>query len=178
MASNKLKITDLEFDDIKSNLKSYLSSQSQFLDYDFEGSGMDVLMDVLAYNTHYMGYYANMVANEMFMDSASLRESVVSHAKHLNVIPNSTTAPTAYLNMTFTPSGSPTSITIAKDTKFKTNINGVNYNFTTTVATAITPLADVYSISNLAIKEGSLLTKTYTVDLSNPSNDFLFQIQM
>ena len=65
MASNKITITDLEFDGIKSNLKSYLSSQSQFLDYDFEGSGMNVLLDVLAYNTHYMGYYANMVANEM-----------------------------------------------------------------------------------------------------------------
>ena len=69
MASNKLTITDLEFDDIKSNLKSYLSAQSQFADYDFAGSGMDVLLDVLAYNTHYMGYYANMAVNEMFIDS-------------------------------------------------------------------------------------------------------------
>ena len=100
MASNKLRITDLEFDDIKSNLKTYLSSQSQFQDYDFTGSGMDVLLDVLAYNTHYMGYYANMAVNEMFIDSASLRESVVSHAKHLNVIPNSATAAVATLSMT------------------------------------------------------------------------------
>ena len=122
MASNKLTITDLEFDDIKSNLKTYLSSQSQFQDYDFTGSGMDVLLDVLAYNTHYMGYYANMAVNEMFIDSASLRESVVSHAKHLNVIPNSVTAAEATLSMTFTPSGSPTSLTIAKNTKFTTSI--------------------------------------------------------
>ena len=132
MASNKITITDLEFDGIKSNLKNYLSSQSQFLDYDFEGSGMNVMLDVLAYNTHYMGYYANMVANEMFLDSASLRESVVSHAKHLNVIPNSVTAPQALLNMTFVPSGSPISITIAKDTKFTTSISGQSYIFTTT----------------------------------------------
>ena len=118
MASNKLTITDLEFDDIKSNLKTYLSAQSQFQDYDFTGSGMDVLLDVLAYNTHYMGYYANMAVNEMFIDSASLRESVVSHAKHLNVIPNSISAAAATLSMTFTPSGSPTSLTIAKNTKF------------------------------------------------------------
>ena len=131
MASNKITITDLEFDGIKSNLKSYLSSQSQFLDYDFEGSGMNVLLDVLAYNTHYMGYYANMVANEMFMDSASLRESVVSHAKHLNVIPNSVIAPAALLNISFTPSGSPVSLTIAKDTKFTTSISGQSYTFTT-----------------------------------------------
>ena len=72
MASNKLAITDLEFDSIKSNLKTYLKAQDTFQDYDFEGSGMDILMDVLAYNTHYMGYYANMVSNEMFLDSASL----------------------------------------------------------------------------------------------------------
>ena len=173
MASNKLKITDLEFDDIKSNLKSYLSSQNQFLDYDFEGSGMDVLMDVLAYNTHYMGYYANMVANEMFMDSASLRESVVSHAKHLNVIPNSVSAPAALLNMSFTPAGSPVSLTIAKDTKFTTSISGQSYTFTTTVAKTIYPIADEYSITNLEIKEGKILNKSYTVDLSNPAQRFI-----
>ena len=80
MASNKIRVTDLEFDDIKTNLKNYLSAQSEFVDYDFTGSGMDVLLDVLAYNTHYMGYYANMMANEMFLDTAALRESVVSHA--------------------------------------------------------------------------------------------------
>jgi len=173
MASKKIAVTDLEFDNIKSNLKTFLKSQSQFTDYDFDGSSMDVLMDILAYNTHYMGYYANMLGNEMFLDTASLRSSVVSHAKHLNVIPNSVTAPTAYLNMTFTPSGSPTSLTIAKNTQFKTSISGVNYNFTTTAATTITPLADVYSVSNLAIKEGTLLSKSYTVDLSNPSQRFL-----
>ena len=173
MASNKLKITDLEFDDIKSNLKSYLSSQSQFLDYDFEGSGMDVLMDVLAYNTHYMGYYANMVANEMFMDSASLRESVVSHAKHLNVIPASVTAPAALLNMTFTPAGSPVSLTIAKDTKFTTSISGQSYTFTTTAAKTIYPIAGTYSITNLEIKEGKILNKAYTVNLADPTQRFI-----
>ena len=102
MASNKISVTDLEFDSIKANLKNYLSSQSTFQDYDFTGSGMDVLLDVLAYNTHYMGYYANMIGNEMFLDSASLRESVVSHAKLLNIMPTSATAPTAKLNFIFT----------------------------------------------------------------------------
>ena len=173
MASNKITITDLEFDGIKSNLKSYLSSQTQFQDYDFEGSGMDVLMDVLAYNTHYMGYYANMVGNEMFMDSASLRESVVSHAKHLNVIPKSVVAPTAYLNMTFTPSGSPLSLTIAKDTKFTTNLNAVTYTFTTTVATTVVPVGGVYHIPNLAIREGKILAKSYIVDLADTTQRFM-----
>ena len=173
MASNKISVTDLDFDDIKANLKSYLKVQTQFQDYDFDGSGMDVLLDVLAYNTHYMGYYANMVSNEMFLDSASLRSSVVSHAKHLNVIPTSITAPTAYLNMTFTPPTSPTSLTIAKDTQFKTVISGISYNFTTTTATTIIPISGVYSVSNLAIKEGIILTNSYTADLADPGQRFL-----
>ena len=173
MASNKIAITDLEFDTIKSNLKSYLSAQTTFQDYDFEGSGMDVLMDILAYNTHYMGYYANMIGNEMFMDSASLRESVVSHAKHLNVIPTSVTSPTAYLNMTFTPSNSPTSLTIAKNTKFTTSISATSYTFTTTDATTIIPVTGVYSVTNLAIKEGKILNKSYTVDLANTLQRFI-----
>ena len=173
MASNKISVTDLDFDDIKANLKSYLKVQTQFQDYDFDGSGMDVLLDVLAYNTHYMGYYANMVSNEMFLDSASLRSSVVSHAKHLNVIPTSITAPTAYLNMTFTPPTSPTSLTIAKDTQFKTVISGISYTFTTTTATTIIPISGVYSVNNLVIKEGIILTNSYTTDLSDPGQRFL-----
>ena len=173
MASNKITITDLEFDAIKANLKEHLSAQTQFQDYDFEGSGMDILMDVLAYNTHYMGYYANMLANEMFMDTSSLRESVVSHAKHLNVIPNSVTAPKALLNMTFTPSGSPTSLTIAKDTKFTTSISAVSYTFTTTAATTIIPSGGVYSVTNLPIKEGKILNKSYTVDLADTAQRFI-----
>jgi hypothetical protein len=173
MASNKLSITDLEFDDIKSNLKTYLSAQSQFSDYDFTGSGMDVLLDVLAYNTHYMGYYANMAVNEMFMDSSSLRESVVSHAKHLNVIPNSVTAAKASLNMTFTPTGSPTSLTIAKNTKFTSSINGVGYSFVTTETKSIIPINNVYSISSLSVKEGTILNKRYTVNISDTTQRFL-----
>ena len=79
----RLKVTELDFDDIKKNLKSFLKAQDKFKDYDFEGSGMNILLDTLAYNTHYLGFNANMLANEMFLDSASLRSSVVSHAKTL-----------------------------------------------------------------------------------------------
>ena len=81
MANARLNITDLDFDQIKSNLKTYLQQQSQFQDYDFEGAGLSVLLDILAYNTHYNSYYLNMVANESFLDTALLRDSVVSHAK-------------------------------------------------------------------------------------------------
>ena len=173
MASNKISVTDLEFDSIKANLKNYLSSQSTFQDYDFTGSGMDVLLDVLAYNTHYMGYYANMIGNEMFLDSASLRESVVSHAKLLNIMPTSATAPTAKLNFTFTPSGSPTSLTIAKNTKFTSTVDGINYNFTTTKPTTLYPVAGVYSVSDIEVKEGTLLSKSYTVDLADTAQRFI-----
>ena len=85
MATNpsRLRVTELDFDEIKDNLKTFLKAQSQFKDYDFEGSGMSVLLDVLAYNTHYLGFNANMLANEMFLDSSSLRSSAVSHAKML-----------------------------------------------------------------------------------------------
>ena len=79
----RLNVTQFDFDDVKDNLKTFLKNQTEFTDYDFEGSGMSALLDVLAYNTHYLGFNANMLANEMFLDSASLRSSVVSHAKML-----------------------------------------------------------------------------------------------
>jgi hypothetical protein len=172
--SDKLQITDLEFDSIKANLKTYLQAQSKFQDYDFEGSGMAVLIDLLAYNTHYMGYYANMLGNEMFLDSSSLRESVVSHSKHLNVHPTSRKAPKAKLNFTFTPGGTPTSLTIAKDTKFSTSVNGVSYIFTTNEATSVPRSASgTYTAQNVEIIEGSILNKSYTVNGANKTQRFV-----
>ena len=174
MASNKLQITDLEFDQIKSNLKSYLSAQTQFQDYDFEGSGMSVLIDMLSYNTHYTGYYANMLGNEMFMDSSSLRESVVSHAKHLNVMPTSVRTPTAKLDFTFTPAGTPTSLTIAKDTKFTSSINGVSYKFVTNTTTSVPrSTTGTYTATGVEIKEGKILNKSYTVNASDTAQRFI-----
>ena len=81
--SSSINVTDLDFDNIADNLKNYLKGQDKLKDYNFEGSGLNILLDTLAYNTHYLGFNANMVANEMFLDSASLRSSVVSHAKSL-----------------------------------------------------------------------------------------------
>ena len=89
MASNKLQVSDFDFDDIKSNLKTFLQSQSEFQDYDFEGSGFAVLLDLLAYNTHYLGFNANMLANEMYLDSADIRKNIVSIAKMLGYTPTS-----------------------------------------------------------------------------------------
>ena len=163
-SSDKLQITDLEFDGIKSNLVTFLKGQTKFQDYDFEGSGMAVLVDLLAYNTHYMGYYANMLGNEMFLDSSSLRESVVSHAKHLNVHPTSRKASRAKINITFTPTGSPVSLTIAKNTKFTSSIDGVAYTYATNKTTTIPRSSTgTYSVTGLEIIEGRILNKAYSV---------------
>ena len=95
----RLEVTEFDFDDVKDNLKIFLKAQDEFTDYDFEGSGMSTLLDVLAYNTHYLGYNANMLANEMFLDSASLRSSVASHAKTLGYEITSARAPIATINV-------------------------------------------------------------------------------
>ena len=95
----KMQITELDFDSIKSNLKTYLKGQSTFTDYDFEGSGMNILLDTLAYNTHYNAFMANMLANEMFLDTSIKRNSVTSHAKALGYTPTSVKAPVAYLKV-------------------------------------------------------------------------------
>ena len=172
--SDKIQITDLEFDDIKINLKNYLSSQSQFQDYDFEGSGMSILLDLLAYNTHYMGYYANMLGNEMFMDSASIRESVVSHAKHLGVNPTSVKPAVASLNFTFTPADSPASLVIAKNTKFLSKIDGIKYRFVTPKSTLVNKAVNgTYTANGVEIKEGKILNKTYTVDTTDNRQRFI-----
>ena len=175
-SSDKLQITDLEFDTIKGNLKTFLKSQSQFQDYDFEGSGMSVLVDLLAYNTHYMGYYANMLGNEMFLDSASLRESVVSHAKHLNVHPTSRRAAKAKLDIAFNPSSliQPNTYTINKDTRFTSSINGTSYTFTTNKTTTIfRSSTGEYNAVGVEIVEGSILNKAYVVNGSDTSQRFV-----
>ena len=184
-SSDKLQITDLEFDTIKSNLITFLKSQSQFQDYDFEGSGMAVLVDLLAYNTHYMGYYANMLGNEMFLDSSSLRESAVSHAKHLNVHPTSRKASRAKLDFTFSPPAIegtsppeyPVSLTIAKDTKFTTSINGSTFTFTTNQTTSVPRVgsgaSSTYTATDVEIIEGRILRNAYTVNAADDTQRFI-----
>ena len=100
----RLNVTEFDFDDVKDNLKTFLKNQTEFTDYDFEGSGMNALLDVLAYNTHYLGFNANMLANEMFLDSASLRSSVVSHAKMLGYEVASPRTPIATINVSLSTS--------------------------------------------------------------------------
>ena len=125
----RLRVTEFGFDEVKENLKTFLKGQNEFTDYDFEGSGMNILLDTLAYNTHYLGFNANMLANEMFLDSASLRSSVVSHAKMLGYEVASPRAPIATINVSL--STSQALATMPAGTTFTTSVDGVSYQFVT-----------------------------------------------
>src|SRR6056300_965803 len=160
MASNKLEVSELDFDNIKSNLKTFLQNQSEFQDYDFEGSGFAVLLDVLAYNTHYLGFNANMLANEMYLDSADIRKNIVSLAKMLGYTPSSAKAPTASINIKVN-NATGTSISMAKGTAFTTTISGTSYQFVTNAVHTVPPVNGVYEFSGIPIYEGTLVTFNY-----------------
>jgi len=172
MASNKLIVSDLDFDLVKQNLKTFLQSQSEFQDYDFEGSGFSILLDLLAYNTHYLGFNANMLANEMYLDSADIRKNIVSLAKMLGYTPTSAKAPSASLNILVN-NASGASITMAKGTVFTTSINDTSYQFVTNASHILTPTNGVYQFSNIPVFEGTLVTYRYTVNTSDPDQRFI-----
>ena len=174
--TKRLRVTELDFDQIKTNLKTHLKSQESFKDYNFEGSAMNTLLDVLSYNTHYNAIYGNMISNEMFLDSAVKRDSVVSLAKHLGYTPRSATCSTARLNVTVNnPSGSPATLTMPKGTVFRSRVGGTNYQFVNMSDTTITPTEGVYSFTNVDVKEGTLLNVSYTKDSSANSQRFLLE---
>ena len=172
MASNKLEVSELDFVNIKSNLKTFLQNQSEFQDYDFEGSGFAVLLDVLAYNTHYLGFNANMLANEMYLDSADIRKNIVSLAKMLGYTPTSPKAATASIDILLN-NASGASVTMAKGTTFTSSIDGTTYQFVTNAAHTITPSSGVYRFSGISIFEGTLVTFKYTADTSDPDQRFI-----
>ena len=170
--ATKLEISELDFDGIKSNLKNFLSQQDEFRDYDFEGSGMAVLLDTLAYNTHYLGFNANMLANEMFLDSADLRASVVSKAKQVGYTPTSSTTSSAIVDVTVNNATGAT-LTMARGTKFSTTVDGTSYNFVNNADLTITPVDGVYKFSNVDIFEGTYLNFKYTVNTSDIDQRFI-----
>jgi len=174
MASNKLTVSEFDFDNVKANLKTFLQSQSEFQDYDFEGSGFAVLLDLLAYNTHYLGFNANMLANEMYLDSADIRKNIVSLAKMLGYTPTSPKTPTANLSIRVNNVTAGTaSLTLDKGTVFTTSVDGTSYEFVTNQSYTIQPTAGVYNFSNVNIFEGTLVTFKYTVDTSDADQRFI-----
>ena len=173
--ADRLNVTELDFDSIKSNLKNFLRQQSEFQDYDFEGSGLSVLLDILAYNTHYNAYYLNMLANESFLDSASLRNSVVSHAKRVGYTPRSARAARATVVVTvYSPDTTPGLLTLPKGFVFySSQLDGISYKFTTLEATTVMKTGNTFVYSNLPIYEGRLASYSFTNSyLSNPNQIF------
>jgi hypothetical protein len=172
---DRLRVTELDFDTIKNNLKAFLKQQNEFTDYDFEGSGLNILLDILAYNTHYNAYYLNMVANEAFLDTALLRDSVVSHAKTLGYTPHSRRSPRAIINFTVqSSSNAETSLTIPKGYSFLSNqIDGKSYKFVTLDENFATKANGNFYFENLEIFEGELLSYRFVQDqLTNPKQIF------
>ena len=170
--ATKLEISELDFDGIKANLKTFLSQQDEFTDYNFEGSGMSVLLDTLAYNTHYLAYNANMLANEMYLDSADLRSSVVSLAKQVGYTPTSCTSSTAVLDVLVN-NASGASLTMSRGTKFTTTVDSQSYSFVNNADVSINPTDGVYQFNNLTVYEGSYLNYKYTVSTSDIDQRFI-----
>ncbi len=179
MATEKaaLRVSELDFIEIRENLKTYLRSQSEFQDFDFEGSGMAVLLDILAYNTHYMGYYLNMVGNEMFLDTAQLRESIISHAKLMNYVPGSSQGALAKVNIKVTPSNAEdntsTILTLNKYTRLLgTDKDGINYPFITLYSNTVSKNTGTFDFANVIIKQGEVITLQYLMDSGNGTRRF------
>jgi len=168
------QLNNLDFIDIKTALKDYMRAQTDFTDYDFEGSAISQLLDVLAYNTYYTAFNTNMVVNELFLDSASLRDNVVSLAKQLGYSPKSKTAPKAAVNLSLTFSNSsPVSVTIKAGSGFLTNYDGSLYRFIVTEDYKEIVTNGTVSFANLPIYEGSLITSLTTVDSSASNQRFI-----
>ena len=170
--SNKLVVSDYDFDAIKLNLKSFLQGQSQFQDYDFEGSSLSILLDILSYNTHYLAYLANMSTNELYLDSADIRNNIVSLAKMIGYTPSSPRAPLSSIDITLN-NASGTSVTMNKGTVFTTSVNDTSYQYVTNSDVTITPANGIYKFSDVSIYEGSLVTFKYTVDSTDVDQKFI-----
>ena len=156
----KLNITELDFESIKEQLKTYLTTQTKFKDYDFTGSNMSVLLDVMAYNTFQNNFYTNMAINEMFIDSAIIRNSVISHAKELNYLPRSKRSARAVVKVKVQDTETDAStITIPQYAEFGANFQGQKFTFVTDQAYVLRKTAvGVFESENITLYEGTMLT--------------------
>ena len=168
MAINSTKdFTTLDFESIKNNLKEYLKSQDVFKDYDFEASNINVLLDVLAYNTNLNAFYLNMVSNEMFLDSALLRDSIISHAKELNYLPRSFRSSVANVNITITDNIN-SSVLIPRGTSFTGTEGNRNFTFVTAENIVVGGSEGTFIANNVLLYEGDYTRDSYVVDYQSP----------
>ncbi|MFV2014667.1 MAG: baseplate J/gp47 family protein, partial [Candidatus Heimdallarchaeota archaeon] len=174
--SNQVKITSLDFDAIKSDIKTFLGNQSEFSDFDFDGSGMSVILDILSYTTHIVSLQANMTFNEMFLDTATLRNTIVSRAKELNYIPTQKSAAIATITLSITDTlGAPTNITVPKGTQFTSLKDDVVYFFTTTQEEILPDTGgNVYS-AQIDIAQGTYLQSNWVANNALARDQFIIQ---
>ena len=171
-STEKIQLDSLDFDDILGSLRSYLKGKPVFLDYNFEGSALSVIMELLAYVAHYDAVYNNMQANELFLDTAALRISVVSRSKNLGYTPQSKRSAVAYVDISMTGlSGSTT--TLSRSTLFTSAVDGVTYTFFPQEATVLPVSGGAASVSRFKLREGTALTYTYTKDAADPDQRFI-----
>ena len=184
MTTNKssLQVLNLDFDDLKASFSTFLASQDKFKDYNFTGSGLNILMDILAYNTHYTGFYTNMVANEMFLDTAIIRDSVVSHAKQLGYTPRSTTSARANIKIVAAVAEPGDAGYLVRNTPFvATASDGSTYTFRNQESAkyiaskfdATSGAPTEWTIENVEVVEGKFKTESFVVDKTNPTQKFV-----
>ena len=175
--SSNINITDLDFDSVEASLKEYLKGQSILKDYDFEGSNLAVLVDLLAYSSHISAFNANMVASEMFLDTAQIRKNVISRAKEIGYTPASKTAAKATFDLTVnspTIAGStPTSLTILRGHRFNTVYDGQNYTFVSLDNKTISPVGTQFKFEALDVFQGSLTSDIYVYDGQETNQRFV-----
>ena len=174
MANSALSVANVDFAAIKGELKTYLESQSIFNDYNFAGSNLNVLLDVLAYNTFMQNFYLNQVASESFLDSAQLRDSIMSHAKTLNYMPKSQTSARASVDIEIYPANTPGTITMPKATAFTTSVDSNSYTFTTDEGRTIQADANGrYYANSVSIYEGEIVTELFQVNTANSDQRYV-----
>ena len=178
--SSQINVTDLDFDSISDNLKNYLKGQDKFKDYDFEGSSMSVLIDLLSYASHITAVNTNIAASELFLDSAQLRKNVVSRAKDLGFTPSSEVCASAIVDVTINdvrnPDGTyptPTQMTMPRGTIFSTTFDGVNYYFVVTSSVLPSQNNTTFLYSDVEIVQGTYATDQYVVDTQIKNNKFV-----
>jgi hypothetical protein len=168
MADNYLSTAELDFDTLKSDFVKFLRTQNQFKDYDFEGSNMATVIDLLTYNTFINAFYLNQVGTESFLDTAQLKESVVSHAKELNFLPRSRNSSRARVNLSSTGNVTDGTKTINKFTTFTTTLGANTLTFSTDKdVTAVNDGTGTFIANNVAIFEGDVVTEFFDVTSSN-----------
>lgn len=174
VSKERLNVTSLDFDQIKINLKDFLRSQPELADYDFEGSALGTIIDVLAYNTFYNSFNANVNMNEIFLDTAQIRNNVVSHAKSLGYVPRSVTSAFAEIDVTVnTPAGTPASLNMPRGTTFQSTIDGKNFTFVNLEAQTIVPVAGVYKFPAVKVNQGQIRTQRFVVDDTSTAQKYV-----